>query len=120
MLKIVNILKSLIIIIICYAFFMLIAVGISYYFKFNLKDVQFVIGLLLLIMLIFSNISGNSMGLSLQALGDINSQYVANVNLEACKKDENNERAVFKLQPNKISTLLFIISILFLITSYFY
>ncbi|WP_238881470.1 hypothetical protein [Clostridium sp. YIM B02551] len=58
--------------------------------KYNFKDILFMEGILLIIIGVLSSIGGNSMGLSLQSLGQVNSQYASNVNLEVTRKEKNN------------------------------
>lgn len=113
----IKILKFLFIILVNYSILELISFLISYFFNFTLKDTSFVIGLLVFIIELCLNISGNPMGLSLQSLGNINSQYVSNVDLNAIKH-ENNDNPQISVK-NLINSTLFFSSILILITAYF-
>ncbi len=60
----------------------LISLGISRIYGLALKDTLFIISLAVLVIEVFLNISGNSFGISIQSLGQINSQYVSTVDLE--------------------------------------
>ncbi|MDD7793294.1 hypothetical protein [Clostridium sp. 'White wine YQ'] len=72
----------------------LIAIGIGYliirFTGYSFKDVLFMEGILLIIIGALSSIGGNPMGLSLQSMGQVNSQYVSNANLEVTKKEKNS------------------------------
>jgi hypothetical protein len=110
--------KYLITIIINYSITILLSLAISHWFSYNLKDVLFIVGLLTLIIVIISSISGNSQGLSLQAFGNNNSQYVANVDFKATQHEKIEDRPMVSLKSIMTSTFL-ISSILSLITAYF-
>ena len=69
-----------------------------YFTNYNFKDVLFVEGMVVIILGIFSGISGNSTGLSLQGMGQNNAQYVSNVNLETLKMEK--EKTKNNLTPN--------------------
>ncbi|MGL4773824.1 MAG: hypothetical protein ACRC2K_09695, partial [Clostridium sp.] len=55
---------------------------------FIFNDVLFFEGLIVIFMGAFSSISGNSNGLSMNALGQSNAQYVGFSNLEITKKEK--------------------------------
>ncbi|ATD55508.1 hypothetical protein [Clostridium chauvoei] len=55
--------------------------------RYNFKDVMFIEGIVLVILGLFASVSGNPMGLCIQALGNSNSQYVANANMQITKLD---------------------------------
>ncbi|MDO5779293.1 MAG: hypothetical protein Q4Q02_02100 [Clostridium sp.] len=62
---------------------------------FLLKDVLFIEGIIFIMLGLFTCIGGNPMGLSLQSLGQNNSQYTANANLEV-SRIENANKSNFK------------------------
>jgi hypothetical protein len=95
----------------------LISFAIAYFFKFTLKDTSFCIGLLVFIGKICLSISGNPTGLSLQSLGNQNSQYVSYVDLIARQHEEKTDKAEVIINV-LISSSLWFSSILILITSY--
>lgn len=64
-----------------------VAVVITKATNFTLKDVLFVEGILFVLAGVMASIGGNSMGLSLQGLGQNNAQYTANANLEVAKME---------------------------------
>lgn len=113
-----TVVKFIISTIINYSISILFSVAISYSFSFTLKDVLFIVGLFTFIILLISNISGNSHGLSLQSLGDINSQYTANVDFKANEHEKIENRPKVNLKSIINSTFLFA-SILCLTTAYF-
>ncbi|BCZ46324.1 hypothetical protein psyc5s11_23910 [Clostridium gelidum] len=80
------------------AILLLIGLAIVYFTNYNFKDVLFVEGMVVIILGIFSGISGNSTGLSLQGMGQNNAQYVSNANLETLK--EEKEKTKNNLNPN--------------------
>jgi len=65
----------------------LLAYLISQKYEYNLRDVMFLVGLGIIIIGILSMIGGNSTGLNLQGLGQANSQYIANANLEVTRME---------------------------------
>ena len=77
---------------------LLIGLAIVYFTNYNFKDVLFVEGMVVIILGIFSGISGNSTGLSLQGMGQNNAQYVSNANLETLKMEK--EKTKNNLNPN--------------------
>jgi len=77
---------------------LLIGLVIMYFTNYNFKDVLFVEGMVVIILGIFSGISGNSTGLSLQGMGQNNAQYVSNANLETLKMEK--EKTKNNLNPN--------------------
>lgn len=56
--------------------------------KYNFNHVLFIEGMILVVIGVLSSLGGNPMGLSLQSLGQMNSQYVANANLEVSKREK--------------------------------
>jgi len=90
----------------------LIVIGliITNFTSYNLKDILFIEGVITVILGSLSSINGNPMGLSLQALGSINAQYVANANLEVTKmereKRHNNFKSNLQSSINMISLII--------------
>jgi hypothetical protein len=76
--------------------FILIGFIIANFTSYILKDVLFVEGMLVVIIAASSSISGNPLGLSLQALGQNSAQYVANANLEVTKMEKQKQHNTFK------------------------
>lgn len=68
--------------------FILIGFVIVNFTSYSLKDVVFIEGIVLVALGALSLIGGNPTGLSLQALGQNNAQYVANANLEVTKMEK--------------------------------
>lgn len=96
----------------------LISFAISQFYSFTFKDTSFIIGLVVFMFELCINISGNPFGLSLQSLGQINSQYVSNVDFKAFQHEDALKRSNVNIKTLINSTLLFS-SILILITSYY-
>lgn len=71
--------------------FILIGIFISNFSGYILKDILFIEGIISVIIGVFSLTSGNSMGLSMQSLGQSNSQYVSNSNLEVTKMEKERK-----------------------------
>lgn len=67
---------------------------------FNLKDVLFIEGIVLVILGASSCIGGNPLGLSIQAMAQSNAQYAANANLEITRmeKEKNNRTSNLSLR----------------------
>lgn len=82
--------------------FIIIALIISNFTNFQLNDVLFIEGIVIVILAISSTFSGNPMGLSLQGLGQINAQYIANANLEVTRMEHNKEMPNKKLSPKAL------------------
>ena len=89
---------------------LLIGLAIVYFTNYNFKDVLFVEGMVVIILGIFSGISGNSTGLSLQGMGQNNAQYVSNTNLETLKmekeKTKNNLNTNIRIGLNMVSLII--------------
>ena len=64
------------------------------------------------------NISGNSFGLSLNSLGQTNSQYVSNVDFKAYQHEDAKNKPEVDIK-NLINSTLFFASIFILITAYY-
>ena len=85
-----------------------IALGIKSFTAYNLQDILFVEGMILIGLAILSSVSGNSNGLSLSGLGQSNAQYVMSANLEVTKKERsiNNLKADFKMGLSSMALVL--------------
>lgn len=59
-----------------------IAIILNKILNYEIKNILFIEGIIVIMLGIFSGISGDSNGTSLQALGQNNAQYISNVNLE--------------------------------------
>ena len=95
-----------------------ISFAISQFYSFTVKDTSFIIGLIVFMVELCINISGNPLGLSLQSLGQANSQYLSNVDFKAFQHEDALKRSNVNIKNLINSTLLFA-SILILITSYY-
>lgn len=74
-----------------------------------LKDVLFIEGIIFVMLGIFASIGGNSMGLSLQSMGQNNAQFSANANLEVSKMESEKNRRISKTTiTSSVSTVSFI------------
>jgi len=113
-----KILKFILAILANYFIIGLSSFSISYFFEFTLKDTSFIIGLTVFILELCLNISGNSMGLSIQSLGNINSQYLSNVDFKAYEHEDIKDRPKVNVK-DLINSTLFFASIFILITSYY-
>lgn len=80
------------------------------------KDVIFIEGIFIIIIGLTSTIGGDALGLSLQELGNVNAQYMANANLEVSKmeKEKNNYQIKTTIKIF-LSTTVLVISGLILI-----
>lgn len=87
---------------------------LSKYLSSSLQDTTFIVGIVVLVIGVFSIIGGNPNGLSLQGLGLINSQYISLSNLEHTQIErditnyhENFKNHInFKLTFNSITIIL--------------
>lgn len=111
-------LRFISVIIINYFILGLISFAISQFYSFILKDTSFVVGLIVCMVELCINISGNSLGVSLQSLGQTNSQYVSNVDFKAYQHEDIKKIPNVNIKNLINSTLLFA-SILILISSYY-
>ena len=94
----------------------LIIVNIKAY---KIQDILFVEGIGLALIVAFSSIGGNSMGLSMQGLGQNNAQYIANANLEISKMEKNKIGNIKSHLSIGFSTITLVISaVLLIILSY--
>lgn len=98
----------------------LIAGVISSLRGFHLKDVLFIEGILILMIVLFSSISGSNQSLSLQEFGQVNPQYFANIVLEnnIAEKERIVSASNIKINMDLISSSILIGSIVVLISSY--
>lgn len=88
----------------------LIGLVIVSFNNYTLKDVLFVESILLIIFAIFSALSGNPTGLSLQGMGQNNAQYVSNANLEISRIENEKNKSNLKLMFNMgVSTVQLIL-----------
>lgn len=74
----------------------IIGIEIRNKFDYNLNDVIFVEGILLIIIGLLSSIGGNPSGLSFQELGNLNAQYASNFNLEITRKEREKVKNTLK------------------------
>ncbi|GAA0076302.1 hypothetical protein UT300005_06800 [Clostridium sp. CTA-5] len=107
--------------ILCGLVIMFIGYLISLFTTFLLKDILFVEGILVIILVILMSISGKPLGLSMQAFGTNNAQYVGTANLKVTEKEnellKNKDSFNINFDFNSISIILGAIFIL--IISYF-
>jgi hypothetical protein len=98
----------------------IIGVIIANFTSYNLKDVLFIEGIIVVILGALSSISGNPMGLSLQALGQNNAQYVAKANLEVTDMEKQKHHENFKTNiRSSINTVSLVIGgVICIITNY--
>lgn len=75
---------------------LLIATVLQKNIAFNFKDIMFVEGMLMVVIATLASISGNSLGISLQGLGNNNAQYMANANLEITKREKELTKSIVK------------------------
>ncbi|SFC50932.1 hypothetical protein [Clostridium uliginosum] len=116
--KKIKIFKFIFALLIAYLSLAIISLIATYFFSFTLKDAFFIIGLMAFIIELLLNFSGNSMGLSIQSFGNLNSQYVSHVDLKAKQHENENYKPEVNIKAILNSTLFFS-SIFILITSYF-
>lgn len=105
-------------IVINYFILRVISLIISHRVNLTLEDTTFIVGLTALLIGIWINITGNPMGLSIQSSGNLNSQYVSRVDLEA-QKHENVKKKITFSSASIVSGVIIISSLLILITGYF-
>jgi hypothetical protein len=110
--------KFILIIFINYFILALISFLISHFYSFTLKDTAFITGLIVFIIELCINISGNSFGLSLNSLGQTNSQYISNVDFKSYQHEDTKNKPEVNIK-NLINSTLFFASIFILITAYY-
>lgn len=69
-----------------------VALVIINFKDYELKDVLFIEGIIFVMAGVFSFLGGNSLGLSLQGLGQTNAQYIANANVEVAKMEKDKTK----------------------------
>lgn len=79
--------KSIIKLVISAILFLILGFIISKVSDYNLNNVFFVEGIILIFGGILSSMKGNTKGLSMQGLGRIEAQYISNINLEITKRE---------------------------------
>ncbi|MGV3026401.1 hypothetical protein ACED96_11855 [Clostridium thermobutyricum] len=79
--------KSIIKLVISAILFLILGFIISKVSDYNLNNVFFVEGIILIFGGILSSMKGNTKGLSMQGLGRIDAQYISNINLEITKRE---------------------------------
>lgn len=87
----------------------LIGLGIVHFTTYNLKDILFIEGIILVILGVSSFLGGNPTGLSLQGLGQTNAQYIANANLEVTKMEKEKTNTIKNNFKTNISTVSLVI-----------
>ncbi|MGL4850434.1 MAG: hypothetical protein ACRC28_16200, partial [Clostridium sp.] len=68
----------------------IVSLGISFIGKFNMNDVFFIEGIVLVVVGLLSSMGGNSNGAGIQGLGSNNSQYITNASIEIKRMEEKN------------------------------
>lgn len=90
-------------------FLVIVALIISKTKGYFLKDVLFIEGIIFVILGIFASIGGNPMGLSLQSMGQNNTQFSASSNLEVSKMESEKTKGISKITiVSSVSTVSFI------------
>lgn len=87
----------------------LIGLGIVRFTTYNLKDILFIEGIILVILGVSSFLGGNPTGLSLQGLGQTNAQYIANANLEVTRMEKEKTNTIKNNFKASISTVSLVI-----------
>lgn len=105
--------------VICSLILVIIGLFIKNYANSNFKDILFLEGIIVVILSTMASVGGNSFGLSMGALGQMNSQYVANVNLEAHKVEKEKTKGnITTLNFGLISTSMIIGGLICIIGSF--
>ena len=86
-----------------------VALIITNFKDYELRDVLFVEGIIFVVGGVLSSIGGNPMGLSMQGLGQNNAQYIANANLEVSKKEKDKTNNIKTTISAVLSTVSLII-----------
>lgn len=71
-----------------------IALIITNFKGYELKDMLFIEGIIFVIGGVLSSLEGNSMGLSMQGLGQTNAQYITNANLQVTKMEKDKTKNI--------------------------
>lgn len=86
-----------------------VALIITNFKDYELRDVLFVEGIIFVGGGVLSSIGGNPMGLSMQGLGQNNAQYIANANLEVSKMEKDKTNNIKTTISAGLSTVSLII-----------
>ncbi len=86
-----------------------VALIITNFKDYELRDVFFVEGIIFVVGGVLSSIGGNPMGLSMQGLGQNNAQYIANANLEVSKMEKDKTNNIKTTISAGLSTVSLII-----------
>lgn len=86
-----------------------VALIITNFKDYELRDVLFVEGIIFVVGGVLSSIGGNPMGLSIQGLGQNNAQYIANANLEVSKMEKDKTNNIKTTISAGLSTVSLII-----------
>lgn len=86
-----------------------VALIITNFKDYELRDVLFVEGIIFVVGGVLSSIGGNPMGLSMQGLGENNAQYIANANLEVSKMEKDKTNNIKTTISAGLSTVSLII-----------
>ena len=86
-----------------------VALIITNFKDYELRDVLFGEGIIFVVGGVLSSIGGNPMGLSMQGLGQNNAQYIANANLEVSKMEKDKTNNIKTTISAGLSTVSLII-----------
>ena len=86
-----------------------VALIITNFKDYELRDVLFVEGIIFVVGGVLSSIGGNPMGLSMQGLGQNNAQYITNANLEVSKMEKDKTNNIKTTISAGLSTVSLII-----------
>lgn len=86
-----------------------VALIITNFKDYELRDVLFVEGIIFVVGGVLSSIGGNPMGLSMQGLEQNNAQYIANANLEVSKMEKDKTNNIKTTISAGLSTVSLII-----------
>lgn len=86
-----------------------VALIITNFKDYELRDVLFVEGIIFVVGGVLSSIGGNPIGLSMQGLGQNNAQYIANANLEVSKMEKDKTNNIKTTISAGLSTVSLII-----------
>lgn len=86
-----------------------VALVITNFKGYELKNILFIEGIIFVMIGILSSIGGNPMGLSMQGLGQSNAQYIANGNLEVAKMEKDKTKSVKTTVSIGLSTVSLVI-----------
>ena len=86
-----------------------VALIITNFKDYELRDVLFVEGIIFVVGGVLSSIGGNPMVLSMQGLGQNNAQYIANANLEVSKMEKDKTNNIKTTISAGLSTVSLII-----------